>query len=198
MSAPFTLDDDTIELVLTPEQMRMLARAANDDTGPEPRLPMDVPKAVAVAPTAAIQRDRRWPIRGIAALVAATACLVALGSITHRVIQRHKLTPMATSTAAPRPKAVPATPEAAAPTPTALSPPVAQTAPPVGTAAPTAPVANTPPVAGASVASSSNPVRIRNPFDRSEVFEFPAGTSSQEARQKMVETLLERARERTH
>jgi hypothetical protein len=40
------------------------------------------------------------------------------------------------------------------------------------------------------------PVRIANPFDKSEVFEFPEGTSEAEARAAMTEMLMERARER--
>jgi hypothetical protein len=37
------------------------------------------------------------------------------------------------------------------------------------------------------------PVRFANPFDRTEVFEFPAGTSRAEARRKVAELLMERA-----
>jgi hypothetical protein len=40
------------------------------------------------------------------------------------------------------------------------------------------------------------PVRVRNPFDKEEVFEFPAGTSAQAARDAVAEMLLARARER--
>jgi len=40
------------------------------------------------------------------------------------------------------------------------------------------------------------PLRFANPFDPSEVFEFPAGTSEDVARQQVADTLLERARER--
>jgi hypothetical protein len=40
------------------------------------------------------------------------------------------------------------------------------------------------------------PVRVRNPFDASEVFQFPAGTSMAEARQSVAAVLLGRARER--
>lgn len=40
------------------------------------------------------------------------------------------------------------------------------------------------------------PVRFRNPFDKSEVFEFPAGTSRAEARKAVAQLLRERARER--
>jgi hypothetical protein len=44
--------------------------------------------------------------------------------------------------------------------------------------------------------ASLKPVRIRNEFDRSEVFEFPAGTSRQEAQDQVAQILLQRARER--
>lgn len=40
------------------------------------------------------------------------------------------------------------------------------------------------------------PVRFRNPFDKAEVFEFPAGTSRAEARTAVAKLLRERARER--
>jgi hypothetical protein len=40
------------------------------------------------------------------------------------------------------------------------------------------------------------PVRVRNPFDKKEVFEFPAGTSAEEAQDAVAAILLERARER--
>lgn len=40
------------------------------------------------------------------------------------------------------------------------------------------------------------PVRVKNPFDAQEVFEFPAGTTRAEARQKISEVLLQRAVDR--
>lgn len=40
------------------------------------------------------------------------------------------------------------------------------------------------------------PVRVSNPFDRSEVFEFPAGTTPEAAKSAVADALLERARER--
>jgi hypothetical protein len=40
------------------------------------------------------------------------------------------------------------------------------------------------------------PTRFVNPFDKTEVFELPAGLTSEEARQMVAEILLERARER--
>jgi hypothetical protein len=45
-------------------------------------------------------------------------------------------------------------------------------------------------------APTGDPVRFKNPFDRSEIFEFPAGTSDEEARQAVAELLLQRANER--
>lgn len=40
------------------------------------------------------------------------------------------------------------------------------------------------------------PVRFANPFDKNEVFEFPAGTSKEDARAAVANILLERASER--
>lgn len=42
----------------------------------------------------------------------------------------------------------------------------------------------------------AEPVRIKNPFDKTEVFEFPAGTTAADARAMMSELLMQRARER--
>lgn len=39
-------------------------------------------------------------------------------------------------------------------------------------------------------------LQVVNPFDRTEVFEFPAGTSAAEGREKVAQILLQRARER--
>jgi hypothetical protein len=49
----------------------------------------------------------------------------------------------------------------------------------------------------ALTASSTKPtVRVINPFDATEVFEFPIGTSDAEGRDKVAQILLQRARER--
>lgn len=40
------------------------------------------------------------------------------------------------------------------------------------------------------------PVRVRNPFDKSEVFEFPPGTTPEAAHAAVANALLARARER--
>jgi hypothetical protein len=44
--------------------------------------------------------------------------------------------------------------------------------------------------------AQDSPVRFSNPFDASEVFEFPPGTSDEQARQSVAAVLLQRARDR--
>ena len=41
-----------------------------------------------------------------------------------------------------------------------------------------------------------SPTRFANPFDASEIFEFPPGTTEDDARESVAEILFERARER--
>jgi hypothetical protein len=41
-------------------------------------------------------------------------------------------------------------------------------------------------------------VRLANPFDHTEIFEFPPGTTVTEARDRVADLLIERARERQH
>jgi hypothetical protein len=48
----------------------------------------------------------------------------------------------------------------------------------------------------APTAPGPGPVRVQNPFDKREVFEFPAGTSQQAAHDAVAEMLLQRASER--
>ena len=64
------------------------------------------------------------------------------------------------------------------------------TTPAVAIAVPVAPAA-------AAKAQPRGPVvQVINPFDATEVFEFPAGTAESEARNATAELLLQRARER--
>jgi len=58
---------------------------------------------------------------------------------------------------------------------------------------PDTPLSNSGPRAGSS---EDSPRRFANPFDTTEVFEFPAGTTEDDARQSVAEILFERARER--
>jgi hypothetical protein len=57
-----------------------------------------------------------------------------------------------------------------------------------------APVAELAPAAAAE--PQGEPLRIKNAFDATEVFEFPSGTAESEARAAVAELLLSRARER--
>ena len=71
--------------------------------------------------------------------------------------------------------------------------------PTVGPVTPT--LAAVAPVMGSPAAVPANepvPVRFANPFDASEVFEFPPGTSKADARDAVANLLLERARSRMH
>ena len=64
---------------------------------------------------------------------------------------------------------------------------------------PPPPAIEQPAVADASEASAQpnlEPVWVRNPFDKSEVFEFPAGTTEQQANDAVADMLLQRAMER--
>jgi hypothetical protein len=57
------------------------------------------------------------------------------------------------------------------------------------------PIAALTPAPAAPIAAPV-PVKFANPFDRSEVFEFPAGTSKSEARARVADLLMKRAQER--
>jgi hypothetical protein len=150
-------DEDTIEVQLTPEEMRRLSRAVRQAYTSKGRY-------------------RLWSVSLAAALVGiavgVAASIAWRSAPTHPVAQRIAPSPptRSVSLTASRP-AVLAKPQV---------PQLAQAAP----VAPAAPV------------SQSPPVRVKNPFDPQEVFEFPAGTPRAEARQKVSELLLQRAVDR--
>jgi len=54
----------------------------------------------------------------------------------------------------------------------------------------------TPAAAPITDGAADSKVHFANPFDPSEVFEFPPGTSESDARQAVADILLQRARER--
>jgi|SRR5882757_4598052 len=45
---------------------------------------------------------------------------------------------------------------------------------------------------------NDEPVRFTNPFDATEIFQFPSGTRESDARQAVADVLLQRARDRKH
>jgi hypothetical protein len=152
-------DDDTIEVELTPAEMRRLSRAVRQ------------------AYTSKV-RYRLWSVPVAAAVVGIVVGIVASiawRSSPHPVAQR----------LAPSPAKYSA--------PSTASPPITRAQPQVTPVAPAAPVAAT---ATAPQVAHVAAVRVKNPFDPQEVFEFPGGTTPAEARQKVSQLLMQRAAER--
>jgi hypothetical protein len=203
-------NDDTIEMVLSESAMQMLAQAAALTEQPRPSpnpalkapevptLPdvRAIPEASAIPDVrpipagAAVPEVRSIPdvqaIAGEPALRAPRPAMstprlalllisVAVASALVTAVTYFAMTrpgqpaPVATSVVS-----IP-------PAPVTVAPP-----PPPPPAPLPAPELSTPP----------EPVQFVNPFDRKEVFEFPAGTSKAEARDAVAELLYERAQER--
>jgi hypothetical protein len=168
-------NDDTIELVLTPEQLADLSHAAEEAqvVAPAPAA-VDVVVAPARVPDAPIPvsavvsmvqdlpppRVLRWHQTPIAKMAANTAAFVAFAW-------------WSVSQLAGQPEAHPTAPVVAAARPVALV---------------------THPAVATDLQKPA--VEVVNPFDKTEVFEFPAGTSADEGREKVAQILLQRARER--
>jgi hypothetical protein len=161
------IGDDTIELQLTPEQMLQLSQAAELEE--EPVVPAQI-SAVAASGRISAAAPSRQPLPKVSA---------------PSRVRRWHLTPIA--------KMAAATTAYVAFAWWSASQLTAQPQPPVTVAA-------RPNVAiprPALVASTANPtVRVINPFDATEIFEFPAGTSHAESHEKVAQILLQRARER--
>jgi hypothetical protein len=137
------LDDDTIELALTEEDMLALSRAADEE-----HAEASPGRSALIATGSFIRgqsvRSGRWP-PALASSVLGIAMSVVLGVAAYRI---------STVTITP------------------------------------------PSGAEGSAESLDSPVRFTNPFDASEVFEFPPGTSDEQARQSVAAILLQRARDR--
>ena len=160
----------TVIPVLSPAPTATAAPASS-------KAPVSVKRATAqprvpnVSTTLLRQALRQLPLRvaGIIGVVAVTA--VGIANIAHH--SNHSAPPVPVQTAA----TVPSIPEVV-PTPTdKAAETIAQPDP-------------------AATAYTGQPVRVKNPFDHSEVFEFPAGTSLKEARQSMSQILMQRAQDR--
>jgi hypothetical protein len=165
-------DEDTIELVLTPEQIAALMRAAAPE--PETPAPEQIPAAPELIPPApelippvappAPLRTRFLEVQlraiRVPAIITLTVFALSLSGVKYAAVSHEQDIPIG-----PAPSAVA---QVAEPTP-----PPPEPAPP------------------------SEPVHFTNPFDASEAFDFPAGTSREEARAAVAEMLLERARSRT-
>jgi hypothetical protein len=157
--------DETIELELTPEQLRHLSQAAAEAAEPvAAQLPVvatreSIPAAFSapqpLLTAGAPSRVRRWHLLAFVKVAAATIVYIAFAW-------------WSASQLAARPQ-----------------PPVATAAHPTDIPHPAVPAASSAPV-----------VRFVNPFDKTEVFEFPAGTTPAESRDKVAQMLLQRAQER--
>jgi hypothetical protein len=143
-------DEDTIELLLTPERALALSRAAEEQQAGAflDALPAaSSPDQIACTAHRGAIRFGGWSLP-LAALVLGIAIGIALGPATHLLPHGQMATIAAPSSAPPSPE------------PREL------------------------------------PVQFSNPFDQAEVFEFPPGTSADEARQSVAARLLQRAHDR--
>lgn len=188
-------DEDTIELVLAPQEFRALLRAAEEHgrlhaavyvtPSDAPASPDELgsPSAPSVVPEPSVAREPADSTAACASLASPSEdAETEPVKLRNRII---KLTAAGAVGVAAVVIAVASAVHQSSPRPRWAPPPPL---PPV--AAVTAPAAPTPePVA-------EPPVQYRNPFDRSEVFEFPAGTSRDDARKAVAEILLQRAQER--
>ena len=170
-------DEDTVEMVLTPADLLLLERAA-EEPQPAARLPEETPPHApttidSVLPsmpsqTSSPHKSANLTRGALAGVAGALVIVVAVASLsTARLSATAKSSPAPVTT-----KLV----AAAAPATTTPTPTVE---PPQPAAAP-----------------DPQPLRYKNPFDKSEVFEFPAGTTREEARQSVAELLMQRAHDR--
>jgi len=216
--APFAWDpnEDTIEMVLSPDDMHRLSRAAEEQeraAASETEAPLHAPPVapatqIGTAPSppraspdvmsrieaeeplanASATASRRRPAKNIksaalGALAGAAGALVVVATIASWSTAHR--TPQAETTPPPEPivSTAPTAPQPATATATA-------TATAMGTATAPAPSPQQP------AAPDAQPVRFKNPFDKREVFEFPPGTTLEEARQSVADVLKQRARDR--
>jgi hypothetical protein len=102
----------------------------------------------------------------------------------------------AAAPAAPGTTTAPAPATPVAPAATSAAPPPSGQPRPQPAPQPSPSTLASAPSSALSPATDSEPVRFVNPFDRKEVFEFPAGTSKADARDAVAELLYERAEDR--
>jgi hypothetical protein len=147
-------DEDTLELELTPKEMRRLSQAGR---------------------VARKKGLHHWPVALAVALLGIATAVGWRSGLPLRGAQRVPPSPVTTGPppAAAEPAALPVTQVSHE----AQEPPKLQKP-------------QEPPE------SQGPPVRVRNPFDASEVFEFPAGTPNDEAQQRVSVLLLQRAADR--
>lgn len=165
-------DEDTLEMVLTPADMHLLARAAEEQQRAA-TVADSTPQATTTDSTLPSMPSQTTRTHNSASLARGALAGVAAGLVI--VVAIASLS-TARLTTAPKSSPPPQTPKL-----------VAAAAP---AAAPATPEPSQPAVAAAQ------PLRFKNPFDKSEVFEFPAGTTLEEARASVADVLRQRAQDR--
>jgi hypothetical protein len=185
-----TEDDDTIEMELSESAMRMLSQAAALAEQP---CPSPNPTPPNLAPALNDPEVRAGPEEWADAAVRAVAGERALREPRPAMSPlRLALLLSAVAVASALLTAVTyiATTRTVRPDPVAASVVSSPPAPAIVASPPS------PPPPPAPSTEPAEPVRFVNPFDRKEVFEFPAGTSKADARNAVAELLYERAQER--
>jgi hypothetical protein len=217
-------NDDTIEMVLSESAMQMLSQAAAPTEQPRPNPALKAPELLTIPEVRVIPKVGANPEAAAIPEVAAhpempvipEARPIPAGASVPEVRSIPDVRAIAGEPAPRAPRPAMSTPRLAlllssVAVASALVTAVtyfAMTRPgrpgPVATSVvsiPPAPVTVAPPPPPAplpapELSTPPEPVQFVNPFDRKEVFEFPAGTSKAEARDAVAELLYERAQER--
>ena len=149
---------------------------------PEVRSPPEA-RAIAGEPAPRAPRPAMSTPRLVLLLTSVAVASALITAVTYFAMTRpERPAPVATSIAS-----IPPVPVTVAPPPPASGPAPAPAPASASASAPEPP---------SDAATPPEPVRYVNPFDKKEVFEFPAGTSKAEARDAVAELLYERAQER--
>jgi hypothetical protein len=184
-----TEDDDTIEMELSESAMRMLSQAAalaeQPCPSPNPTPPNPAPALNDPEVRAGPEERADAAVRAVAGERAPSEPRPAMSTLRLALL----LSAVAVASALLTAVTYIATTRTVQPAPIATSVVPSQPAPVIVARPPSPP----PP---APSAEPAEPVRFVNPFDRKEVFEFPAGTSKADARDAVAELLYERAQER--
>ena len=206
------LGEDTLELFLTPEQIYQLEESARLAVGREPRQRSPQPprlkvitapqsKVQALQPVAPMVVMPRAPNEeerpdAPALTKAAQAVPRPRRPAATSIFRRRSLFQLLIALLVPAIAVAAMIQVSAFELPIAPLPASAIARPPSSAA----PVAQTltPTTAVAEPAIAKPPVKFANPFDRSEIFQFPPGTTRQEARDAVAQILIDRASERRH
>lgn len=163
-------DEDTIEMVLTPAEVRLLTQAAEEQqraacVAEETPRASTVDSSLPSMPTQTPSTDNSASLaRGaLAGIAGALVIVVAIASLSTARPTTGSKPSIPAQTSKANPAAAPAPGPAASPSP---------------------------------ALAEAEPLRFKNPFDKTEVFEFPPGTTLEEARASVAGLLMQRAQGR--